>query len=102
MRRKGNETEVIGRMNNKKEDARYFIILIVVVVITIAVLVFCNVNTANAYSKPRFEFAYSWAYGDVYYDTDTGVMYNVSTESWSYGALTLLVNADGTPKIWKE
>lgn len=38
---------------------------------------------------------------DVVYDKDTKVMYTVSSSSYNYGDVTLLVNADGTPKIWK-
>lgn len=38
---------------------------------------------------------------DVVYDKDTKVMYTVSSSSYNYGDVTLLVNSDGTPKIWK-
>lgn len=38
---------------------------------------------------------------DVVYDKDTKVMYTVSSSSYNYGSVTLLVNSDGTPKIWK-
>lgn len=37
---------------------------------------------------------------DVVYDKDTKVMYTVSSSSYNYGDVTLLVNADGTPKVW--
>lgn len=77
-------------------------IMLIIAASIIVVLVFNGMSTASAYRKPRFEFAYSWACGDIYYDTDTGVMYSMSTVSWSYGALTLLVNADGTPKIYEN
>lgn len=38
---------------------------------------------------------------DIIYDTRTGVMYNMSRGSHNQGTLTLLVNADGTPRVWE-
>ena len=38
--------------------------------------------------------------GAILVDRDTHVMYWVSTSTYNYGNLTLLVNADGSPKIW--
>lgn len=38
----------------------------------------------------------------ILYDRDTKVMYSMSNYDRNYGILTLLVNADGTPKIWKD
>ncbi len=38
----------------------------------------------------------------ILYDRDTKVMYSMSSYDRNRGILTLLVNADGTPKIWKE
>lgn len=38
----------------------------------------------------------------ILYDRDTKVMYSMSSYDRNCGTLTLLVNADGTPKIWKE
>lgn len=35
-------------------------------------------------------------------DRDTKVMYSMSKYDSNAGILTLLVNADGTPKIWKD
>lgn len=40
--------------------------------------------------------------GDVLVDRDTHVMYWVSASAYNYGNMTLLVNADGSPKIWNE
>ena len=39
--------------------------------------------------------------GRVLVDKVTGVMYWVSHNTYNYGNLTLLVNADGTPRIWE-
>lgn len=38
----------------------------------------------------------------IIYDTDTKVMYSLSTGSYNFGNLTMLVNADGSPKLYKE
>ena len=37
----------------------------------------------------------------IMYDKDTKVMYTISSSGYPYGNITLLVNADGTPKLWK-
>lgn len=47
----------------------------------------------------RVESAAHW---DVVYDSETKVMYAVSASSYNYGNFTLLVNADGSPKLWEE
>ena len=39
--------------------------------------------------------------GDVLVDKATGVMYWMSNSVYNTGSLTLLVNADGTPRIWE-
>ena len=41
---------------------------------------------------------YCW----IVYHKDTKVMYAVSRSTNNIGTYTLLVNADGTPMIWKE
>ena len=38
----------------------------------------------------------------VVYDADTKVMYLVSKGVYKYGNFCLLVNADGSPKLWEE
>ena len=39
--------------------------------------------------------------GQVIVDKETNVMYWMSYGSYNYGTLTLLVNPDGTPRIWE-
>ena len=39
---------------------------------------------------------------DVVYDKDTKVMYVISSGTYNRGNFTMLVNDDGTPKLWKE
>lgn len=38
----------------------------------------------------------------IVYDTETRCMYAVSYGGRSYGNFTLLVNPDGTPKLWRN
>ena len=44
------------------------------------------------------EDAMPWS---VVYDRETKVMYVVSCGTYNRGTFTFLVNADGTPKLWK-
>lgn len=39
--------------------------------------------------------------GIVIVDKETRVMYWLSTRNYTYGMVTLLVNPDGTPRIWE-
>ena len=41
---------------------------------------------------------YCW----IVYHKDTKVMYAVSRSGYNAGTYTVLVNADGTPMLWKE
>lgn len=38
----------------------------------------------------------------IVYDIDTKVMYSISKGGYNQGTLTMLVNADGTPKLYEE
>lgn len=44
----------------------------------------------------------SWLDAWIVYDTETKVMYTISEVAYNRGTMTLLVNQDGTPKLWKE
>lgn len=44
----------------------------------------------------------SWLDAWIVYDTETKVMYTISDIPYNKGTMTLLVNQDGTPKLWKE
>ena len=46
----------------------------------------------------QVECAGSW---EVVYHRDTKVMYSVSDSGYNHGNFTLLVNADGTPMIYR-
>lgn len=39
---------------------------------------------------------------DIVYDSETKVMYAISCEPYNRGTMTLLVNKDGSPKLWQE
>ena len=38
---------------------------------------------------------------EIVYDKDTKVMYSISNGTYNRGTPTVLLNADGTPKIWE-
>ena len=63
----------------------------------------CAGNKAQSAGKEPFEWIYSstFAIYQVGYDPDTGVMYSMSNGEYNSGTLTLLVNADGSPKVWE-
>lgn len=42
-----------------------------------------------------------WNSYRIVYDIDTGVMYHQSNGYYNGGTMTLLVNPDGTPKVYK-
>lgn len=54
-----------------------------------------NGNMAAPYVKVYSGFDY-----DIVYDKDTMVMYSISTATDSRGVATVMLNADGTPKLW--
>lgn len=62
-----------------------------------------NVESAADSDAPsnfvKVEEAAGW---DIVYDKDTRVMYAVSSGGYNFGNFTLLVNPDGTPKLYEE
>lgn len=79
-------------------------IAIVVMVLLCAVLTGC-VRTATE-ERPqqvsRFVQVEKAGAYCVVYDKETKVMYAVSFYGAGSGVFTLLVNADGSPKLWEE
>lgn len=86
--------------------------ILTVIAIVIAVLlltsaagynrIYNEMKSANAMTEDIFVAV---AYGDNYYivyDKETKVMYTKSNSSSNCGDFTLLVNADGTPKLWES
>ena len=90
-------------MKNKK-----FLTIIICLFMIIFGLAACGNSTANAtdsnnnYNGNMFTRVKS-GLGDFYvvYDNETKVMYAVSDGLYNSGVLTMLVNADGTPKLYE-
>lgn len=81
-----------------------FIATIIAIVLAVVVLFFvgCD-NTNNSVKADDDVFVtvsknFSYA---VVYDRETKVMYAMSNESYNQGNFTMLVNPDGTPKLYK-
>lgn len=73
-----------------------------IIVISLA-LTGCRGGNVEDKSSDMSEFVivestYNW---DIVYHKKTKVMYAVSQGKYNGGNFTLLVNADGTPMIWK-
>ena len=51
--------------------------------------------------ESRFKCVETQMHWEVLVDTETGVMYAVSTGLYNHGTFTLLVDKDGKPLIWK-
>ena len=90
-------------MKNKK-----FLTIVICLFMIIFGLVACATSTVNAtdssnnYNGNMFTKVKS-GLGNFYvvYDNETKVMYAVSDGLYNSGVLTMLVNADGTPKIYE-
>ena len=80
------------------------VILIILLVVLTVVLSGCNrpaitVTPAQVSGFVEVERARRYA---IVYDKETKVMYAVSYYGDGSGTFTLLVNADGSPKLWQE
>lgn len=86
-------------MVNKK------LVLVVALVLLMAVVTSCahtKVESKLTVETPSIFVVVERTYGyDVVYDRETKVMYAVSNLSHGAGHFTLLVNPDGSPKLWK-
>ena len=81
---------------------------IICVFICVVLLCGCSssiseVEEINKAEEPKSMFvmieqAFSW---EVVYHKDTKVMYAISDGNYSRGTFSLLVNADGTPMLYK-
>lgn len=75
---------------------------LIAMLILAVMLISCSSSTeANAHNADRFELIQSTSYCDVVVDTETGVEYAVSTDKYNWGNMTVLVDADGNPLIYK-
>ena len=64
-------------------------------------LVVCGIKS-QAKTPKNFNTISCEKYGNVIYDTRTGVEYWVSNSMYNYGTLTLLVDEDGNPLIYDK
>lgn len=85
-----------------------FIISFIAVFSASVLLCGCNFTDASNYTfdqNPKeeyFEVVSEESGYAIVYDTDTKVMYVMATFSGNYGDFTMLVNPDGSPKLYKE
>lgn len=80
-------------------------VMLTIVLVFLAVILFGCAKTTTE-TKPehvsRFVQVESTSVYSVVYNKETKVMYAVSYYGSGSGVFTLLVNADGTPQLWKE
>lgn len=79
-------------------------ILIVALIVLVAVLTGCSVTVMEERIEKESMFVEveNTLMHSVLYDRKTKVMYAVSKYGSGSGVFTLLVNADGSPKLWEE
>lgn len=80
-------------------------IILVVVLVFLAVILSGCAQTVTETKPERVSRFVQVEIGSVYsvvYDKETKVMYAVSYYGAGSGVFTLLVNADGSPKLWTE
>lgn len=91
-------------MKNKK-----FLTIVICLLLTAFSFTACGNSTVNAtdsnnnYNGGNMFTKVKSGLEDFYvvYDNETKVMYAVSDGHYNRGVLTMLVNADGTPKLYK-
>ena len=78
-------------------------LLVVLITLGVGMLAGCGDGETQSDAKTPFVWIYSngIAAYRVGYDRDTGVMYSMSDGYSNGGTLTMLVNADGMPKVWE-
>lgn len=78
-------------------------LLVVLIALGMGMLTGCGNASQQDDGYAPFEWIYinNIAMYRVGYDRDTGVMYSMSNGYSNSGTLTMLVNADGTPKVWE-
>lgn len=77
------------------------ILVIALALVLCIVLAGCSVEDAVSTGDGGFDTLSNNYYGRFVVDRATGVMYWMSSWGDSKGVLTLLVNADGSPRIWE-
>lgn len=88
-------------MNNIKSK---FIATIIAIALVVVVLFFVGCDNTNNSAKADDSIFVTVSCKDPYqivYDKETKVMYAISNGCNNSGSFTMLVNADGTPKLYK-
>lgn len=89
------------KLNNIKSK---FIATIVTIALVIMVLFFVGCDNTNNSAKADDSVFITVSYKNEYqivYDKETKVMYAMSDGYYNEGSFIMLVNADGTPKLYK-
>lgn len=78
-------------------------LLVVLITLGMGMLAGCGGGETQSDAGAPFVWIYSTGLAEycVGYDRDTGVMYCMSNGYSNSGTLTMLVNADDTPKVWE-
>lgn len=78
---------------------------IILIPLTIFVIIIsltsCKTEGANNIPTERFKVIYEEEYFNVIYDTQTKVQYAVSNGTENRGNLTVLLNSQGNPLLYK-
>lgn len=87
-----------------KNTFRIIVSSVLLVIFIFMAFLMCSTGstTAEADSTMGFEvldksFRPTW----IVYDRETGVMYAMSYGGYSYGTMTVMVNPDGTPRVYE-
>ena len=78
-------------------------VLLVVFIFMAFLMCSSDSTTADAASNMGFEVLDGGTWDSVWvvYDVETGVMYAMSNGSKNMGTMTLMINPDGTPRVYE-
>lgn len=89
------------KLNNIKSKLIVIMIIVMLVIIGLSFIGCDNTNNSVKASDDMFvTISENPAYA-VMYDRETKIMYAMSNSSYNVGNFTVLLNADGTPKLYK-
>ena len=83
---------------------RNVVVAIGVVLILVCFVLFgcSSINKVDADTNLMFaQIGYGGTGVAIVYDIETGVMYTKSTSGYNCGSMTVMVNPDGTPRVWE-
>ena len=89
---------------SKENIIEYILTMLVIIVLASGLIVIPFTiwydGTHNGRATAPYVKVYSGFDYDIVYDRETMVMYSISTATDSRGVATVMLNADGTPKLW--